>query len=351
MANIVQQLRQWALSASYNPLTSYIQGHNHHHNTRTGFWGIPSSTVDWCEPNYVYTQYIAEFFNTISSFAMVFVGLLGIALHWRHFEHRFKWAFASVAIVGLGSAAFHGTLLFGLQMADELPMIYSSLILAYCVIQQPYKRPRYGPYLPIAMTIHALIATVLVASPALAPQYASPTLQFISFHVSFALLEIFLLVKATQFWLAEKDPQMRRLHLTGSLLWLSGIICWLLDYAGCESLWEGPQSLRERYLVWEVSSGVRIGLPNPQLHSWWHVCASAGLYLMALAVAQNRAVVLGRRAVIKYRFGLVPYVYLGDLKRQDKKVEKEAELKDDGTVLLNVNGSVRQRKNSGRAGR
>ncbi len=26
-----------------------------------GVWGIPTSTLDWCEENYVVTKYVAEF--------------------------------------------------------------------------------------------------------------------------------------------------------------------------------------------------------------------------------------------------------------------------------------------------
>lgn len=27
----------------------------------SGFWGIPTATIDWCEDNYSVTTYIAEF--------------------------------------------------------------------------------------------------------------------------------------------------------------------------------------------------------------------------------------------------------------------------------------------------
>lgn len=66
-----------------------------------GYWGRPSATVDWCEPNYVFSHYIAEMWNTLSSFAMVFVGLVGVYLHFKEFERRISLTFWSVVIVGM----------------------------------------------------------------------------------------------------------------------------------------------------------------------------------------------------------------------------------------------------------
>ena len=37
-----------------------------------GFWGEPTSTLDWCEENYVVTKYVAEF----CKFFPVFLGLV-----------------------------------------------------------------------------------------------------------------------------------------------------------------------------------------------------------------------------------------------------------------------------------
>ncbi|RUS17275.1 hypothetical protein BC937DRAFT_90170, partial [Endogone sp. FLAS-F59071] len=32
----------------------------------SGYWGKVTSSVDWCEINYEFSYYIAEFWNTIS---------------------------------------------------------------------------------------------------------------------------------------------------------------------------------------------------------------------------------------------------------------------------------------------
>lgn len=88
---------------------------------RVGYWGPRTASVDWCEPNYVYTPYIAEFFNTLSSLAIVGSGVFGLSSYGRYSYHRrFFFPSALMVLIGLGSVAFHGTLQYWGQALDEL---------------------------------------------------------------------------------------------------------------------------------------------------------------------------------------------------------------------------------------
>ncbi len=128
-------------------------------------------------------------------------------------------------------------------------MIYCALIMAYCVIRQPYTKPVKSKVLPVALTAHAIITTLLVASPSIAPQYASPLLQFVCFHVSFAALESYLLYKVSVMYVHETNPRMRRVFHVGLGLWIAGLACWVLDYFGCDALWEGEHGWLAIYLL------------------------------------------------------------------------------------------------------
>ena len=76
-----------------------------------GYWGEPTSTIDWCEHNYVHSFYIAEFWNTLSNLSFVLLGIYGLSHSIKHgFEWRFHAQFIAVIITGIGSAMFHGTL-------------------------------------------------------------------------------------------------------------------------------------------------------------------------------------------------------------------------------------------------
>ena len=39
-----------------------------------GYWGPVTSSIDWCEENYVQSYYIAEFWNTITNAGFIALG-------------------------------------------------------------------------------------------------------------------------------------------------------------------------------------------------------------------------------------------------------------------------------------
>ncbi|KAF4144984.1 Ceramidase [Phytophthora infestans] len=80
-------------------------------STPTGYWGPPTSTIDWCELNYEHSFYIAEFWNTISNSLFVLLGLYGLYRSIKMgFEPRFHLQFIGVMVTGFGSAMLHGRL-------------------------------------------------------------------------------------------------------------------------------------------------------------------------------------------------------------------------------------------------
>jgi dihydroceramidase len=97
-----------------------------------GLLGGPAS-IDWCEPNYVVSPYVAEFANTWSSLFMCATALFALVWKWRQGrELRFLWIEGCVIVIGLGSALFHGTLTFYGQLADGAWGYSESRVLLTC---------------------------------------------------------------------------------------------------------------------------------------------------------------------------------------------------------------------------
>ena len=151
-----------------------------------GYWSglLEPATVDWCEMNYALCSFIAEFFNTFSSLAIVFAGAIGLILNRTNplREHRFDVAYVAVIVVGIGSVAFHATLLRPMQMLDEVPMLYSAQAMVYCLLENDTVAPRYGRWLPAGLVVHAVLITGLVT-------LSDGRLQFVLFHLSFGTIE------------------------------------------------------------------------------------------------------------------------------------------------------------------
>jgi dihydroceramidase len=266
------------------------------------------------------SHFVAEFANTTSSLAMVFAGLCGIYLHpWA--EKRFHLAFLATVSLGLGSVAFHGTLYKFAQALDEVPMLYCVFTFTFITLCQRYKLSAgWRSLLATALILHAIITTILVT-------LSEGPLQFALFHVSFntahfyALYETFrlnqrrtklikerhssekkLTKKESSFTSREnlrkkyeQDPCLKAFEL-GSLFYGLAIGCWLVDMFLCE------------FLNPVYSSSV---LPlNPQLHAWWHVFISVGLYYMSLLLLADRMEYLTGfgSTELRYAYHLIPYI-------------------------------------------
>lgn len=250
-----------------------------------GYWGPPTSTVDWCEANYAHNHYIAELWNTLSSLAIVAAGVIGLWLHRRLLEPRFLLCFASVALVGVGSIAFHATLRFELQMLDELPMLYSAVIMVYILLENGARGSRrLGLWFPLALGAHAALVTALTA-------LSRGPLQFYLFHLSFGSLETFSLLGVYRLQRRQGTPSSRRLFRLGMASYLIAVLLWFVDLRFCELL-----SVRLPAL----------GLFNPELHALWHVLVSCGFYSLLLVTAHARLVRLGGQPEIAWRFSVLP---------------------------------------------
>jgi dihydroceramidase len=250
-----------------------------------GFWGVNTATVDWCETNYEHLPYVSELFNSASSLAMVFAGLLGIALHRRVLERRFLLAFALVSVVGLGSIAFHATLLFQHQMMDELPMLYLALLMVYILVENRPER-RFGPWFPLALLGYAVLSTYLSA-------FTRGRLQFFLFQASFASLEFFALARVYLIHRRGQDVRARRVFQLGMGAYALGVALWLSDIRFCATLNETLPAY---------------GVPNPQFHAWWHVLVSCGFYALLMVIAHDRLKMLGRAPRLHFAAGVIPLV-------------------------------------------
>eukprot|EP00971_Amphidinium_carterae_P333833 6468811-Amphidinium_carterae.3 len=85
---------------------------------------MASATIDWCEVNYAVLSWIAEFWNTFSSLAILLPAMFGlhIAKH-RRYESVVSLQFCLLVSVGIGTAWFHASLTYVGQMVDELAML------------------------------------------------------------------------------------------------------------------------------------------------------------------------------------------------------------------------------------
>lgn len=126
LATLFNFLPNLTKPSEYSSVTAFLFGKVGSKYQQQSFWGTPTATVDWCEENYALTRYVAEFFNSFSSLSLILCGVLGVLFHMNHVEMRYLCAFGGVILVGIGSTAFHGTLLFEFQVCTDFTSLLMS---------------------------------------------------------------------------------------------------------------------------------------------------------------------------------------------------------------------------------
>jgi len=234
-----------------------------------GFYGPVTATLDWCEANYQFSHYIAEVANSFSNlFTIVLATWGGFCAIRQSLPTRYVTGYVGVALVGLGSFAFHATLLFEAQLADELPMIYVGSMALWYLFDD---KPGYG--IKTARTKWLILLSIMfdILFTWSYMLYRNPVYH----QIVFASLVLTTTARVTYVlrWSERiKDiPENIRstigqLFSTGAAIFALGFLVWNLDNIFCDTLTR-----------WKV----HIGWPCAFLlegHSWWHIMTGAGTY-------------------------------------------------------------------------
>ncbi|EGG11053.1 uncharacterized protein MELLADRAFT_70933 [Melampsora larici-populina 98AG31] len=242
-----------------------------------GYWGPSSSSIDWCEENYAITSYVAEFANTLSNLVFLFIAAYGIQ---KSKDEKLPFTFIlchlGVLLIGFGSFAFHATLRYDMQLLDELPMTYSTTLLAYLAFSRSSSQTSptnrvYDLILNMLLILYAVLVTVIYLV------WPNPTFH----HTSFAVLILSTNAKVA-YWIRtlptntaierRHKQDIKRCEFTGFWVFLFSFGIWNIDNLFCDQLTRWKKGL---------------GFPNSiilELHAWWHLGTGIGTYLMILGV-------------------------------------------------------------------
>lgn len=276
-----------------------------------GFWGPVTSTLDWCEENYVVSHYVAEWSNTFTNTIFILSALYTIHCVVRNrFETRFLLIGFTYCLVGVGSWLFHMTLKYRFQLLDELPMIYAMCVPCWSLITEIFAITFTDSNGPLSHFKQVFIAGLILATT------STVTVVYLivknaTIHQAFfgCLIGVVAFSSAYLVMNYVKDPvQKKNLYHSmtmGATFFMSGYAVWLMDIHMC-TLW---RFVRREYLL------LPLGLLL-ELHGWWHVLTGLGIYYYIVYLEYLRLITTDQLAKYKFiwRYGFVPEIVPSDHK-------------------------------------
>jgi dihydroceramidase len=234
---------------------------------------LPSS-IEWCEKNYIYSPYIAEFWNTISGSILCLSSLMfyyfyinNVKEYNKHIYNANYWLF----IVGVGTILFHGSLLYIFQLLDEIPMLLITIEymkLNIKIGEELHIQNDIFNNAKLFVKIYIPLIFCIISS-----YYIYPQLQSFIFMIAFAysVIIVFFQMKKIQERLhlilnnslnynyngskKNRNRLVKNLSMLTMFIFVSSLIIWISDSLFCK--------------YFEIY----------KLHAIWHVLTSIGIYL------------------------------------------------------------------------
>lgn len=209
--------------------------------------------------------------------------MLLLLLLGRYAGHSLRYeALASLGgllLIGLGSAAFHGTLLWHYQLLDELPMLYASCIFIRSLVHSPAKK-HHGMLLTAVLVVYAVVVTVIYVRSRDFAFFVT------AYGVQVAVIASGSFYHCIRAPTAEQRTQLFRLMLISLGFYFNGLVLWNVDNAYCPKI----RSLR---------ASLPVALqPLLQFHAAWHVFSAYGTYVSVVLMAYARGAADGLEPVL-----------------------------------------------------
>lgn len=275
-------------------------------NHYEGFWEPHTSSVDFCESNYLQTPYVVEFHNTWSSLLGIsFFGLVGLLAANPTHEWRYTMAYSILLLVGIGSAGLHGSLHWIFQSSDELPMIYLASCLNYMALEYdaPHGKPHY-PWLAKALGVLAVVNTLVYY------RFQEIYLVFLITYTSSVLLLVSLMYRIlfqTNQQTKTRGPVAKTIGIMGMVSYLLvGSPVWILDMLQCHNV------------VVPIADELPGWWKGFTPHVIWHFAAGFGTYCTIVTLCCCRMEELKIPFHVKFVGGILP-ILLKDNQPNDEK--------------------------------
>merc|ERR1719245_982649 len=189
---------------------------------------------------------------------MIVPAIYGVLVSYRNgFEKRFIILHFLFLLVGIGSTVFHMTLKHSMQLLDEVPMIWGSCYMIYCmhmVREKPGATSRPVAVFLLTYCLAFLAVYLVIPNPMV-------------FQTLYGIVVVAMILQALRTIQVQYSYQVASLYVASVLFYLAGFILWNLDNHQCPTL---------VYLRSYLPPPVR---PLLQLHAWWHVLAGYATYI------------------------------------------------------------------------